>query len=128
MACASVSALTMGLGRAQAQTVTPPPAAPAAAGANFPKAGVQEIVVTAQRRSENVQIVPIAVTALSSDALKAQRLDSAANLELTVPNLNFSQGAYGSANFQIRGIGFQIVSTGGRLRRRREREQRSARP
>jgi len=112
MACASVSALLTGVGAAQAQTATtPPPVSPASPPATVPKAGVQEIVVTAQRRSENVQIVPIAVTALSSDALKSQRLDSAANLELTVPNLNFSQGAYGSANFQIRGIGFQIVST-----------------
>ena len=96
-----------GAGRAQAG-VMPVATAPGAAG---PATGVQEVIVTARRRNENVQTVPIAVTALSSADLKARRLDSASNLELTVPNLNFSQGGYGSSNFQIRGIGFQIVST-----------------
>lgn len=72
-----------------------------------------EIIVTAQRRSEALQDVPIAVSAFSEEALKAARLDSAANLALQVPNLNYSQQLYGSSNFQIRGIGYTLVTTAG---------------
>jgi outer membrane receptor protein involved in Fe transport len=76
-------------------------------------ATISEVVVTAQRREESLQDVPIAVTALSSDQLKAQRVDSADNLNLTVPNLSFQPAPYGEANFSIRGIGYQIVTAGG---------------
>lgn len=72
-----------------------------------------EIIVTAQRRAEALQDVPIAVSAFSGDALKASRLDSASNLALQVPNLNYSQQLYGSSNFQIRGIGYSLVTTAG---------------
>jgi outer membrane receptor protein involved in Fe transport len=74
---------------------------------------VGEVIVTAQRREETLQNVPIAVTALSGDSLKAQRIDNAANLNLTVPNLTFQPAPYGEANFSIRGIGYQIVSAAG---------------
>jgi outer membrane receptor protein involved in Fe transport len=74
---------------------------------------VDEIVVTAQKKSESLQVVPIAVSAFSEQALKAQRIDSAGNLALSVPNLNFSQQLYGTSNFQIRGIGYQLVTTAG---------------
>jgi outer membrane receptor protein involved in Fe transport len=72
-----------------------------------------EIIVTAQRRAEALQDVPIAVSAFSGDALKSSRLDSASNLVLQVPNLNYSQQLYGSSNFQIRGIGYSLVTTAG---------------
>ena len=36
---------------------------------------ITEVVVTAQRRSEALQDVPVAVSAFSADTLKAQRLD-----------------------------------------------------
>lgn len=78
-----------------------------------PSVEVNEIIVTAQRRSEVLQDVPIAVSAFSQDSLKASRLDSAANLALQVPNLNYSQQLYGSSNFQIRGIGYSLVTTAG---------------
>lgn len=78
-----------------------------------PPAGAADIIVTAQRRAEALQDVPIAVSAFSQEALKNSRLDSAANLALQVPNLNYSQQLYGSSNFSIRGIGYTLVTTAG---------------
>ena len=92
---------------------------------------VTEVVVTAQRRSESIQSVPIAVSAFSGDDLKAQRFDSVQSLQLAVPNFNISQGGYGTSNFKIRGIGYQLVTSagdaGGAVRSRsRMRQHRSA--
>lgn len=92
------------------QTAAPPP--PAGSG---PQAGVStaagasatvgEIVVTAQRRSENLQNVPIAVTALSGASLQKAGVAGTADLNNVVPGLNFttSIGAYGLPT--VRGIG-----------------------
>lgn len=70
-----------------------------------------EIVVTAQKRSENIQTVPIAVSAFTAEALKAQHIEGGNNLQLAVPNVNFSRGNFGGYNFQIRGIGTKLVAT-----------------
>src|SRR5258706_15933658 len=50
-------------------------------------AGLAEVVVTAQRRSEDVQKVPISVAAVSGDLLTAQNIMSMANLAAVVPGL-----------------------------------------
>jgi len=74
---------------------------------------VEEIIVTAQKREENVQDVPIAVTALTADDLLSQRIAFGAELTRAVPNLFFTRQLGGEYNFQIRGIGSQILSTAG---------------
>ncbi|MFN3523402.1 MAG: TonB-dependent receptor [Phenylobacterium sp.] len=74
---------------------------------------IEELVVTAQRREEALQDVPVAVSAFSAESLKAQRLDAGGNLVLSVPNVNFSRGNFGGYNFQIRGIGSKVVGAGG---------------
>jgi outer membrane receptor protein involved in Fe transport len=73
----------------------------------------EEVVVTAQRKSENIQDVPIAVTALSPADLKDQRIETGANLAQAVPNMTFQPGAYAKPNFVIRGIGYQLVTSTG---------------
>jgi outer membrane receptor protein involved in Fe transport len=73
---------------------------------------IQELVVTAQRRSEAIQDVPVAVSAFSSATLKAQRLDGGNNLVLSIPNVNYSRSNFGGYNFQIRGIGEKVVTGG----------------
>lgn len=108
LACASVTAIATA---AAAQTTAPTALAQSADQAT--QSAVGEVVVTAQRRSESLQSVPIAVSAFTSQNLQDRRIDGAANLQLAVPNLNYSQGGYGAANFQIRGIGYSIVSTAG---------------
>ena len=72
---------------------------------------VAEIVVTAQRREESIQDVPIAVSAFSGDSLKTQRIETGQDLLQAIPNVNFSRGNFGGYNFQIRGIGTKLVAT-----------------
>lgn len=72
---------------------------------------VGELVVTAQRREEALQDVPIAVSAFSGEGLKEQRIDTGQDLLFAVPNVNFSRANFGGFNFQIRGIGTKLVAT-----------------
>ncbi|WP_439567844.1 TonB-dependent receptor [Sphingopyxis sp.] len=64
-----------------------------------------EIVVTAQRQSERLQDVPIAVSAFSSEALEAQQIENSSDLQLTLPNITFTKTNFTSSSFTIRGIG-----------------------
>ncbi|KRB49433.1 MAG: TonB-dependent receptor [Pseudomonadota bacterium] len=73
---------------------------------------IEELIVTAQKREESVQDVPIAVSAFSEQALKTRGIDTAGNLVQSVPNLTFTRRSL-RTNFQIRGVGAQLVSTGG---------------
>ena len=54
---------------------------------------LEEIVVTAEKRSENQQVVPVSVTALSPTVLANARILNAMDLAGTVPNLFIMQGA-----------------------------------
>jgi len=69
--------------------------------------GIQDIVVTAQRRSESAQDVPIAISAFSSDQLRSQGVSNTLELGRFVPNLvSMNNTGIGSANaFYLRGLG-----------------------
>lgn len=68
--------------------------------------GLQDIVVTAQKREQNLQDVPIAVTALTGDALTANRVTSFVNLGALAPGLTVrsAPGASQTPIFIIRGV------------------------
>ena len=74
---------------------------------------IEELVVTAQKREEALQDVPIAVSAFDQNALERSKIDGGPNLVLAVPNVNFSKGNFTGYNFQIRGIGSKLVSASG---------------
>jgi iron complex outermembrane receptor protein len=66
---------------------------------------IEEIVVTAQKKAENIQDVPISITALSGDFLKEAAVDDVNKLVHYTPNVYFQyNGPAGSAIF-IRGFG-----------------------
>src|SRR5690554_4604244 len=69
-----------------------------------------EIVVTAQKRVESVQDVPIAVTALSSEDLSAQKIEGGPDIMRAVPNMTFSKSNFTGYNLSIRGIGTKAIS------------------
>ena len=73
---------------------------------------LDELVVTAQKREESVQNVPIAVSAFSEQALRAQGIDGVGNLVQSVPNLTFQRRSL-RTNFQIRGVGAQLIAATG---------------
>ncbi len=71
---------------------------------------VGEVVVTARKRSENVQDVPISISAFSGASLAARGMDKIEGLANITPNLTFENnpsfgGAGSSAAIYIRGIG-----------------------
>src|SRR6266404_9610823 len=72
--------------------------------------GVEEIVVTAEKRSENIQNVPIAITAFTADTLRSKNLTDLHSLSNLTPNVNLDGGAPFSGDSSvlsasIRGIG-----------------------
>ncbi|MCW0199222.1 TonB-dependent receptor [Sphingopyxis sp.] len=70
----------------------------------------EEIVVTAQKRVESAQDVPIAITALSQKNLEEQKIESGADIMRAVPNLTFSKSNFTGYNISIRGIGTKAIS------------------
>ena len=71
-----------------------------------PASTVEEVVVTAQKRSERIQDVPLSITAVTSDQLTKQGITSVADLEKIAPGFTFAESQYGTPVFSIRGIGF----------------------
>jgi iron complex outermembrane recepter protein len=70
-----------------------------------PSSGLEEIVVTAQRRNENIQNVPITIQAVSGDQLKALNVTTMNDLLKYTPNVSFSgNGAPGTGNIFMRGL------------------------
>jgi iron complex outermembrane receptor protein len=71
---------------------------------------LQEIVVTAEKRSENIQDVPIAITAFSESELRSKGLTDIHSLSTLTPNVNLDEGSpFSGSNSvlsaSIRGIG-----------------------
>ncbi len=67
---------------------------------------LEEVVVIARKRAENLQDVPVSVAALTAEQLKNQGVFNTSDLNNAMPNLNVSS-SYGETqpNFTIRGIG-----------------------
>ncbi|AMK19569.1 MULTISPECIES: TonB-dependent receptor [Sphingobium] len=80
-------------------------------GGDASQSGLQDIVVTAQRRSENLQDVPVAVTAVTAAALENTGTVSLKSLAIIAPNVNVTD-SIGFVNSYVRGVGSTNVSPG----------------
>ncbi len=93
-------------GMAHAQLTATPPA----------QSTMQDIVVTAERRSTNLQDTPVAVTAITAEQLQARGVQSVRGLETLVPGLSVGSQTNGpganSATFWIRGLGQMRAGNG----------------
>ena len=67
--------------------------------------GLAEIVVTAQRRAESAQTVPVAITTFSGEALENGQLAGTGDLAQVTPGLAFNTFQPGQPEISIRGIG-----------------------
>lgn len=74
-------------------------------------AAIEEIVVTAQKRAESVQDVPISVSAFDVEAMEARQIDTFSDLQFNVPNVSYSKTFFSGNNFQIRGIGTLLTAS-----------------
>jgi outer membrane receptor protein involved in Fe transport len=81
----------------------------AAEPAKAPKGQIEEIVVTAEHRSEDISKVPMAITALTGDQMEQQGVKDIADVARLVPGLNFqsSGDSFGTTEISIRGINSQ---------------------
>ncbi|GAB3285626.1 TonB-dependent receptor [Parahaliea aestuarii] len=70
---------------------------------------LEEVIVTAQKRSESIQDVPIAVSAFTAQSLEAMQVRTSIDLQNYVPNLSYT----GSGEFSIRGVGGAVIGTTG---------------
>lgn len=97
-ALASLSAA----GGAWAQTA--PQTAPAA-----DESSVDEIIVTARKRSERLFDVPVAVTVITAETLEERQFQTVREIAQVVPGLNVSSDSAGRANISIRGVGITLL-------------------
>ncbi|MGH6780949.1 MAG: TonB-dependent receptor, partial [Sphingomonadaceae bacterium] len=74
---------------------------------------IGEVVVTAQKRAENVQDVPISVVAVSGDALQRMNVNNVQQLVKIDPSVKYRTSTSASTSaFVVRGIGTSSFSTG----------------
>ncbi len=96
----ALSALMVAAG-ARADTATP-----AANGAT----ALGEVIVTAQKRSENLQSTPIAITALTSEKIEQGNVARPVDLQFTVPSMTFGNND-GYSYLTLRGVGLDVTTT-----------------
>ena len=78
---------------------------PSADNRSSPRGELEEIIVTAERRSESLQNVAIPISAVSGDELIAAGVSDVNNLSKLVPALVVAQSAGPAMNFFVRGVG-----------------------
>jgi iron complex outermembrane recepter protein len=91
------------------KTVTLRPQASAAAEGGD-EGTVQALIVTAQKREENIQDVPIAMSAFTQEDLTRSQVAGGPDLMTQVPNFTFTKTNFSGYSIQIRGIGTQAIS------------------
>jgi iron complex outermembrane receptor protein len=99
-------------GAAYAQA--PPASTPDSNGAPAPQLGeLTEVVVTAQRRTERLENVPISIQAISSEQLERGGISDTRDLATISPMINFSTGNSANATaFSLRGVSSLAVQNG----------------
>ena len=71
-----------------------------------PSREADEIIVTAQKRSERLLDVPVSITAATGDQLAKQGITETSQLTKLVPGFTYQESNYGTPIFTIRGVGF----------------------
>ena len=81
----------------QPQASTPPEA---------DQGGIPDIIVTAQKRSESINKVGLAITAMSGDQLTKLNIKDVKDLAQVVPGLSFAASLLDTPVYSLRGVGF----------------------
>ncbi|MFZ5669537.1 MAG: TonB-dependent receptor [Pseudomonadota bacterium] len=89
--------------------------APAAALAQSEDAAtVEEVIVTANKREETANTVPMSITAATGEVLERQGIDEPRDLVKITPSFTYADSYVGSPIYTLRGVGFSDISLGGR--------------
>ncbi len=81
------------------QSPTPP-----AAAAPVPGAQLEEVIVTAQKRAENLEKVPLSVVAFSSATLEESGVQDFSSLAARIPGVTLNSAGPGQSSYSIRGV------------------------
>ena len=73
---------------------------------------LEEVIVTAERRAQDAQDVPIALTIIGSSEISPSGISSISDVALKTPNLTFTQFNIGEPQLFLRGLGTTIDSAG----------------
>jgi iron complex outermembrane receptor protein len=95
---------------AQSAAPAATPAAPATAPAEA--RGSTDIIVTAQKREQNINKVGLTITALGAGALEERNIQSAQDIAQAVPGLSYTESANNTPVYTLRGVGFYDTSLG----------------
>jgi iron complex outermembrane recepter protein len=95
---------------AQGKGAADPAQAASSDAANNQQMVLDEIVVTAQKRAESLQTVPLSVSAFTGNALESQAISSLGDLASRVPSLIYDERSGGQPRYYIRGIGNNLES------------------
>jgi outer membrane receptor protein involved in Fe transport len=80
---------------------------------NATAGALEEIIVTARKRTENVQNVPVAVSVISGEQMERRDITSLEGVAASTPQLFVVRGSSGSgADISLRGIGSSFTSIG----------------
>ena len=85
-------------------------AAPPAMAQDQPSTGIETVVVTAQKVSQNINDVGMSITAASGDELTKLGITDTSQLVKVVPGFNYTPSFYGTPIYTIRGVGFLDTS------------------
>ena len=91
--------------QSQASSGTPD-TQPASSSSSESANSIAEIIVTANKRSESIDRVPLAIAAVAGDTLRKEGVSSVQDLSRIIPALNVSQATFGTDVYTIRGVGF----------------------
>lgn len=72
---------------------------------------VEEVIVTAQKREENLQDVPISVQAFSGELLQAKGIDSPAKIQAVTPGMTYTE-SFSATYIYMRGLGTDAFLSG----------------
>lgn len=100
--------------RVDAQVAVPAPQDPGQPQASAPddSGALGEIVVTAQKREQSLKDVPMSISALSGDELTKSGASDIRDLVKLVPGFNYTESAFGTPVYTLRGVGFYETSLG----------------
>ncbi len=80
--------------------------------ADTKSSAIEEVIVTAQKKEQNLQDISISIKALSAETLETVKADSLDDIVRLVPSLSMTDLARGGNNVQIRGLGSNVGNVG----------------
>ncbi|VWX49951.1 TonB-dependent receptor [Novosphingobium sp. 9U] len=114
--CSLIALTTAVSAKAQDQAAGTSPAAPSAVETPAPAvpssqaSAPGDIIVTANKRAQSLNDVPLSVSVASGEQLKARNITDVADLAKLVPGFTYTESAFATPVYTLRGVGFYDTS------------------